>query len=63
MLVYKESPPLLLHPCTGRQVYPVHDGEGDVFGGRNRIGAVQYLERKRILQQYHGYKCGVQHLL
>ena len=33
MRYYKESPPLLLHPCTGRQVYPVHDGEGDVFSG------------------------------
>lgn len=63
MRYYKESPPLLLHACSRRQVHPLFDGEGDVSGGRDGIGAVQHAERKGILQQHHGYECRVQHLL
>ena len=53
----RNVPPLLLYPCSRRQVHPLHDGESDVLSGRNGLGTVQYAQGERFLFQHLGNEC------
>ena len=58
-----DVPPLFLHVAAGRQIHPLHDGEGDVPCGRDGTGAVQHAQGKGILLQHLRCEFGVLHLL
>ena len=58
-----DVPPLFLHAGAGRQVYPLHNGESHVSGGRDRTGTVQHAQGERLLQQHPRDERGLLHLL